>query len=250
MSRDKLKYLATKTLKNLRSNVMKNVDRYRAGSFDDLISMGGWNIELSIEIDLEFIASLDPSGTPSAEVENSLLVWKALFEMTPALACEERIWARLSHVECLEYSRARWLNLDAEDEQIEKDTKTHFFAPTQTGCRDDHAISRLWWNARIAKNIRPSDQRGALQMILKTADIRSSFVERSWIVSRPPVANSILRAIERYDWLTSSESNFREFMKSLNHKGGGVAFELLSSKRLDRFMDDCVSIAQDKIASE
>lgn len=248
MSIDRLNYLATKTLDNLTSNLSDNVDRYRSGNFDEMVASGGWNISLSTDIDLEFIENLDPSGTPAAEIENSLLVWKAFHELTPALACENRIWTRLSHVECIEYSRSRWLDIDAGDDELIKKVSTHFFAPTQTRCRDDHAISRLWWNAKIAKVTRPSDQRGALEMILKTADIRSNFVERIWTVSRPVVGDSIIRTMERQDWVTATELNYREFMKALNHKGGGVAFELLNGNQLDRFMDDCISFAQDKLS--
>ena len=85
-------------------------------------------------------------------------------------------------------------------------------------------------------------------MILKTADIRSNFIERIWTVSRPVVADSILRAMEMQSWLTASEANYREFIKALNHKGGGVAFELLSYNRLDTFMDDCISLARSRLA--
>jgi hypothetical protein len=238
MSRSKLTYLAASTLDDLYGGILENVDRYRSGNFDDLVEKGGWNIALSIEVDLDMFSDLDPSGGSKAEVANSILVWKALHKLTPALACEDRIWTRLSHVECLEYSRKRWLS-DKDDELTAKDVKTHFFAPGLTACRDDHSIARLWWNAKIAKDLRPNDQRSALELMLKTADIRSNFVERSWTVSRPKVATAILRLMERESWVTDKEINYRKFMVALNHQGGGVVFELMQDADLDRFMDDC-----------
>lgn len=238
MSRDRLAYLATKTLDDLYAGILENIGRYRDGDFQDLAESGGWDIRLSVEVDLDPLEDLDPSGTPEAEVENSLLVWRALHELTPALACEDRIWTRLSHAECLEYSRQRWLS-DKPDAALAKDVRAHFFAPGMTACRDDHAVSRLWWNAYIAKDIRPNDQRTALELMLKTADIRSNFVERTWTVGRPQVADAILRIMEREDWVTSKEANYREFMKSVNHRGGGIVFELLPDRELDHFMDEC-----------
>ena len=242
MSRERLAYLATNTLDGLYAGILENIERYRTSDFHDLVESGGWDIHLSVEVDLDPLEDLDPSGTPEAEIENSLLVWRAMHELTPALACEDRIWTRLSHVECLEYCRERWLS-DKGDAALAKDVRTHFFAPGMTACRDDHAVSRLWWNAYIAKDIRPNDQRTALELILKTADIRSNLIERPWMVNRPTVADAILRAMEREDWVTSKEANFREFMKSVNHRGGGIVFELLPDKELDRFMEECYAQA-------
>ena len=120
MSRDRLAYLATKTLDDLYAGILENIDRYRDGDFQDLAESGGWDIRLSVEVDLDPLEDLDPSGTPEAEIENSLLVWRALHELTPALACEDRIWTRLSHAECLEYSRKRWLS-DKPDAALAND---------------------------------------------------------------------------------------------------------------------------------
>jgi hypothetical protein len=242
MSRDKLSYLVTKTLSDLYDAVPDNIDRYCEGTFLDLVEHGGWDGKLSVEVDLEPLSKLDPSGDANAEVANSLLVWKALHGLTPTLACEDRVWSRLSHVECLEYSRSRWLK-GKSNTAAEKAIRTHFFAHGITGCRDDHAISRLWWNANIAKNLRPSDQKGALELILKTADIRSNFVERRWTGSRPRVAISILDVMERNPWITEKEANYREFMKVVNARGGGIVFELIEDVARDKFMDECCELA-------
>ena len=243
MSRSKLTYLAKNTLDSLYRGVLNNIDRYRSGDFKDRVEHGGWNIGLSLEVDLDPLAELDPSGGSDAEIRNSLLVWKALYEMTPALACEDRIWSRLSHVECLEYSRERWLS-DKDDKRTAQEIRTHFFAPGLTACRDDHSIARLWWNAKIAKNLRPTDQKSALSLILKSADIRSNFVERSWTASRARVARSLLDMMEREPWITAAEKNYREFMKTVNHRGGGMVFELMPEAKLNQFMNDCYASVQ------
>ena len=113
--REKLTYLASRTLDGLYQNIPANIERYRSGNFLDLVDEGDWSIRLSLEVDLDLLSQLDSSGGPEVEVKNSLLVWKALHEMTPALACEDRVWTRLSHVECLEYSRERWITEKKEE---------------------------------------------------------------------------------------------------------------------------------------
>lgn len=233
----KLKYLSEKVAADLLNNVGKNLDRYREGDFQDLVEEGGWSIELKLEVDLNPLNDLVGETGSEVEVSNSLLVWSALSHMTPSLARENRIWTRLTHVECLGYARTRWL----KGKEIESAVRTHFFADTQTKCRDDNAIGRLWWNAYIAQLAMPADHEAALRAMLKTADIRSNVVERTWSTSRPKIAAGILRAIINQPKVTVTERAFRDFMISLNRRGGGILFEIMDDKEVDAFMESCLA---------
>jgi len=173
------------------------------------------------------------------DLKNSRIVGEALSNLTPSLANEELIWVRLSHIEGFEYSKARWISGISEDDALKSSIETHFFAPTQTAIRDDHALSRLWWNYQIAKTSMPEDIDRALGLILKTADIRTNFVERIWMSSRRQIAGAILRTMESRPEIASAESNFRTFMKVINRQGGGIVFEALDHKETDLFVSKC-----------
>lgn len=235
----RMKYLSNATIDGLRESVAANVDRYRSGDFNDMMATGEWSIELDLDVDLAPLAGLDASGKPEAEIANSRLAWKVLSALTPTLACEEGIWARLTHVECLGFARARWLRADMGDETIVKTVEEHFFAPGLTARRDDNAISRLWWNAFVAHSVTPSPTLDALDMILKKADIRSNIIERSATASRPALTAGIVRVMRRTEWVAGHEDNFRSFMKTLNRLGGGMVFECIPEADIDAFMDDC-----------
>jgi hypothetical protein len=239
----KLKYLSDETLENLRSGVAPNLGRYRHGGFADLMPLGDWSLELDFEADLSFLEGLDPSGTPKAEINNSRRVWKALGRLTPALACQEGIWARLTHVECLAFSRDRWIPSEADDKAATKLIEDHFFCPTLTSRRDDNAISRLWWNAYIANLANPDAALPALDVILQKADVRSNFVERSMTASRPSLAAGMIRIMQRVVTITEREDNFRAFMRSVNKMGGGIVFEAMSEVEIDAFMKMCATRA-------
>lgn len=239
----RLKYLSNATIDALRENVAANVDRYRSGDFNDMMAAGDWSIELDLETDLAPLAGLDASGKPEAEIANSRLVWKVLGGLTPALACEEGIWARLTHVECLGFARARWLSPAMDDETVVKTVEEHFFAPGLTTRRDDNAISRLWWNAYVAHSLTPGPTLESLDMILKKADIRSNIVERSATASRPALTAGIVRIMRREKWVTDHEDNFRSFMKTLNRLGGGMVFEYMPEADIDNFMLQCANRA-------
>ena len=245
MASTPLKFLSESRVSELANSISENLERYTNGDFLDLERENGWAIETTaVTVDLELLEKLDGrSRTASADIENSLILYRALNGMTPALARDERIWVRLSHIECLDYARARWLSGYTGD-ALEKRVRDHMFAPNLTAIRDDNALSRLWWNVHIATIADPEDPEGALRLILKTADIRNNFVERTGTVSRRPLARAVVRAMRNNPWITSSEQAFREFMKALNRDGGGVLFEALDESEADKLIEACASRAK------
>ena len=249
MTEAPLKYLSEKKLSELKKSIVANRDRYEAGDFLDLEHDNGWAVETStVQVDHDLLATLDGTARPAAaDIDNSLILFQALRGMTPALAREERVWARLTHIECLGYSRERWLT-GRSGETLDAQVKLHMFAPGRTGIRDDNALSRLWWNMHISTIADPDDPESALRLLVKSADIRQAVVERPGTAARPPLVRAIVRIMRRDPWVTSSENAFREFMKVLNKDGGGIMFEALDIAEADALMDLCSSRAQSHVA--
>lgn len=241
-----LKYLSEAKLAELRASIPSNLARYSWDDFQDLSGDNGWSIEASeVRVDLDCLGRLgEELGAAECDADASIIVYKALQGMTPAMAREERVWARLTHVECLEYSRERWVT-GVPDDRLSQAIRDHMFAQGITGVRDDNAISRLWWNMHIATMADPHDPVGALRLILKRADIRMQFVERVGTASRRPIAQAVLRAMRRHDWLTAADRPFRRFMKALNREGGGVLFEALDATDADALMERCAAAVDD-----
>lgn len=246
-----IKYLADKALAELRGTIGANLARYKNGDFLDLADVPSWDVKLGVEYDEHLLATLNksvPTQVSAIDRENSKIVGMALAGLTPAMANEERIWVRLCHLEALDYCRARWLNGKSDDDLV-AEIGTHLFASSQTGIRDDNALSRLWWNYHIARTCMPNDVDTALNLILKRADIRSNFVERIWMTSRQRIASSVLKAMRDDAWITDADTNFREFMKAVNRFGGGMVFEALEEQEVDGFIADCINQAKKKLAA-
>lgn len=238
----KLLYVGQQTADFLADNVEEHLDRYLSTGFEDMEASGDWRIPLSISADLDQLEELSPDRGADAEVANSLIVGRALSNLTPSLARENRIWIRLSHIEGLAYSRARWL-ANIADAKLAQAIRTHFFAATWTGCRDDHAIARLWWNHQIASMLMPEDPKQALELILSRADLRANFVERPTVGARLPLAQGIIRELAKNDALKTSEAGFRKFMKAINAKGAGKYVEAWRAEEIDHLVAECAEIA-------
>lgn len=235
----KLLYVGQQVADDLKDNIGDNLARYREGDFLDLEASGDWRIPLSIDADLDSLSSLSADGGAESEIKNSIAVGQALRRLTPTLARENRIWIRLTHVECLTYARKRWLQVAKDDAGLIDDVDKHFFAPTLTRCRDDHAISRLWWNYHIAKQVMPDNPSRALQQILALADIRQGLIERPGIGARPVLSGGIVRLLEKEERLVEGKL-FGRFMKAVNLMGAGIAFEVWNDNRVDDFMQRCL----------
>ena len=242
-----MQYVSEAKLEELRQNVSRNLERYATGDFADLKRDNGWAIEAGgVAVDRDLLASLDGTvRTAEGDRAASLTLYRALPGMTPALAREERVWVRLSHIECLGYARFRWLS-GLNGNRLDRQVHRHLFGNGLTEIRDDNALSRLWWNMHVATIADPDDPEGALDLILKTADIRSNFVERPNTAARPPLARAVIRAMQRDPWITSTERAFREFMIVLNRDGGGILFETMEDADVDGIMDACAERARDR----
>ncbi|MEE4623179.1 DUF6339 family protein [Pseudomonas alliivorans] len=238
-------YFSVAKLDQLKKDVVMNLERYRTGDFLDLSRDNGWNIKSDlVSVELELLSSLNNlEGTAATDFDASVIVHRSLKGMTPALAMEPRVWSRLAHVQCFNYTRNRW-KLSGEDRVQSEQVLRHFFGSGRNGIRDDNAISRLWWNMHIASIADPLDPQGALRLILKTADIRQAIVERPNTASRMPLIKAILRSMQNDPWVTSTESSFRRLMVEINLSGGGVLFENHDDLMVDGFVSGCVEKAR------
>lgn len=246
MSRSLLTHVSESKLEELRAEIKRNLERYSGSGFADLARDPGWSIGLNETIDLSGLEELDGSNNRAeTDLKNTKVVASVLGSLSPSLANEERIWVRLSHIEGFTYARDRWLKTDEDEEALTAAIETHFFAKTQTRIRDDHALSRLWWNAYIVRRCYPEDFTKGLELMLKTADVRSNIVERIWLTGRRRLAAGVFRKMEHDPRVLASEKSFREFMKSLNFLGGGVVFEAMADSQIDDFLRHCADRAQE-----
>jgi len=244
MSIQSMRLLAAGVVEDLSNNIEANLARYTSGDFLDLERQSGWAIETTLATwDPAIIADLDPSGTPAAEISNSLLVYKGLKGMTPALAREERLWARLCHVECLDYARKRWVG---QEETAASAVRLHFFASGLRGCRDQNAIGRLWWNGHLAAFAMPDDPDTGLKLLLTRANNRLQIMDRADSAFRQPLVSGIFRLLGTETWFNSYDAAIADFMVEVNARSGGIMFEAFEPAVIDSHLQGCLLRAKQR----
>jgi hypothetical protein len=242
-----LKLLSAVVVDQLASCIGQHVERYASGDFRELAQQSGWAIETKLaKWDPSVVDNLDPAGGPEAEIKNSLLIFNALEGMTPALAREERLWVRLCHIECLDYARQRWLKGAAD---VQQQAKLHFFAPSLSGCRDDNAMGRLWWNGYVASLASPDDVELGLRRLLARANIRLQVVDRADTAFRLPLIQGIFRILGSETWFASYDAAIADFMFEVNKRSGGIVFEALEPAAVDDHLAICLHHAKQRKAA-
>uniref|UniRef100_UPI0035CC190A DUF6339 family protein n=1 Tax=uncultured Sphingomonas sp. TaxID=158754 RepID=UPI0035CC190A len=244
MTMQPIRLLAATVVEDLSKNIDTNLIRYTGGDFLDLEKESGWAIETALATwDPAIATNLDPTGTPTAEISNSLLIYKGLQGMTPALAREERLWTRLCHVECLEYARKRWIG---KEESAASAVRLHFFAAGLRGCRDQNAIGRLWWNGHLAALAMPDDIEGGLKLLLTRANYRLQIVDRADSAFRQPLVSGIFRLLEAESWFDVQDDNIAYFMFEVNKRSGGILFEAFDPAVVDAHLRALIPYAKQR----
>ena len=237
-----LRYYTSDALENLRSTVVDRLDWYYApkGACPTTLSHSGVreaHLTAPVLADRLAIDDKDPTAT---DVDNALLVYRALSELTPHQASIERMWAWLCHCDCPQYVAKRWLNdrPERKEDAIRK-VKNHFFATGNRALIRDNGVSRLWWLGKIAHEVTPTSPREFLEILLHRQDVRSALIERPSVSMNRRVLRGIYMVM-REEWADGGElfkrETFRSWMVALNRRGGVVLLDALPEDALGRLL--------------
>lgn len=219
----------------LRDKIEQNMERYLSGNFDDILLPDYVIPVKETEIDLELIKALNPISGGEVDVENSLIIYKAIKGINRYLARDERLWVWLTHSVCLDYARKRWLAKTTDNEKLKSLIRDHFFAAGARGFERNNAIACLWWWAEIVSHYPHADLKTALQVFLHQTDVRASIIERptSSQSAFPSIMNILIEKYnsdERIKFFKREKGNsatYRRWLGEINRYGGTKFYEAM-----------------------
>jgi hypothetical protein len=225
-----IKFLRQKTLDELYSNVESNLDRYRAGNFDDLLLTDKIYTFDKIDIDHDALDNIE--GGDKNDAINCLRLFNAIDGMTPYLARDARIWCYLTHTYLLEYSRNRW-PIPADDDDAIKKIVSHFFTSNQDrSFQRDNAASRLWWPAFVCNKVKGFPLEKSLELLFYRQDVRQNLLDRSSSARIENlfsvIVNKLNASFETEERPFFDREKNRSYMKEVNFLGGSTVMEALT----------------------
>lgn len=241
----KANFLKSVKINELLSSIEANLEIYRSGNFDFLLSDPSCSFETNLEIDESKLNKIYCEKDNLKEVENCILIYEAIKNMSHYLARDERLWTYLTHTYLLNYSRQRW-PIPSDNQKAIKHIKTHFFCIGARGVERDNAASRLWWLASLCSRAKDISFHEALTCFLHQSDVRANMVERPTTSQNIGVFSAILRRLNesyRSDQKLFEREIFRTFMKELNLIGGIKLLAALPEKSIDQILKECASKA-------
>ena len=231
-----LRYYTAEAVEELRNTVSEHLDWYYGSAKPgDLQTIANVRESRLASADLTglVIAPAQPSRTDGA---NALVVYKALSQLTPHQASDERLWVFLCHQECPEYVSGRWLaNRPDNDDAAVREVRNHFFAAGNRALIRDNGLSRLWWLGKIASDVAPASPSEFLRILLHRQDVRSALIERPSVSTNRRVLRVIYKEMQQH-WANGGKlferETFRSWMRSLNRRGGVILLDALSDDAL------------------
>lgn len=191
MSEETMKVLTRASIGELRGIAHSEPRTLWEGHLDDLISsysLKTVDVQVGYEKGHEF--KIGGARDRSRDEANVGILRKALPNLTPSQATDERIWATLALGDYKEYVLKRWAVSDAKQYPVNLKI---FVAHTRALVRD-HSIARLWWRGHFAAQVSKSDCANPLELMFEYEDIPGEISGRS-ILTDPQVLSAYMRQI-------------------------------------------------------
>lgn len=161
--------------------------------------------------------------------ENVCVLFDALQDLPPTVACDERFWAGFALLSCWNFVTTRW-KMKEDKLRTVSNVETHFFFKDNIRrAITRNALSRLWWIGYITYRRDNEDPYMFTRELCKNSDYIASLFERSYSNSRA-VVFAIIEMVAEICQEHSVEYDrkwARPLLKYVNMLGGIYVLETL-----------------------
>lgn len=227
--------MSSESIEKLR-NIIKYSNSFEIVDFEKLVAKYDLKLVSSsyqVDVDLNLLLPDGADWELNNDKPNSLLVYRALPNLTVGLSTDERLWTTLAFGLWANYCKARWM-------KSENDTKSilnHWFAPTSRSRWRDHCVSRLWTVGHFSHSIPGMSATQVLEVLYWNSDFINSFLGRPRTTSSRKISGIILHLLHKevstLDKSGFKREEFRDFMKEIDLQGGKRDFDLIPSSDLE-----------------
>ena len=175
---------------SLRGSVPDNARKYRADKVwtEDLPGAKADSIATAVT-PAEKLDLREPVGDDLQDLENTIIVHRALQMLPPVQARDPRLWTRLTHSDCWRYMRTRWNTERFGGNALKTQTfivTRYFVARNESRALLRNGLARLWWYGYLTHDPDRTNPYELTAVLLSSLDITQQILERS-LGRVPPV---------------------------------------------------------------
>lgn len=237
-----INYISDSSLDDIKSNIKNNISRYSSDNpwIDEYFGSEQWSFPSKIRIE-DIDLHMPISSTVHFDLENTKKVYSALKDLTLVQACDERMWAYLTHHTFWNYMRVRWpVESYLDKEQPESAIRERYFFMTNKGrALVRNGIARLWWYGYVSYDEERTDPFELTSMLLSKLDIAQSLLERVFSGNRDitRAVLSVLYQKDKLEGIAVSRNVFRSLMMYINQLGGVTILDALERSELEKLIE-------------
>lgn len=187
-------------------------------------------------------------GDQSKDSTNAVILHKALRNLLPIHARDEKLWTYLTHTKGYKYMKSRW-KIDSIDEKKSRIESRYFFqGKTDNKIKSStipyvrNGLSRLWWAGYIVYDETLDNPYEYINELFVSQDLFVGLCERD-IAKNKMMVLTILKLIRKYDIknIPNNTELVRNILKEINFSAGLVIYDSMNQEELESRIDEIFS---------
>ncbi len=193
-----------------------------------------------IQASLDELNQLDKGG-PSSDASLSLVLHRAIGELSPAQAANPKLWASINCFGLSRYVPVRWESSNLSNSASTNFVDLHWLKYAGAGGRESNAAARLWWLGEMASRAAEHSQHSYDDLLAAMAgnvNLYHQVNDRSFLSANPRLLAAVYDVfLDGNDHLKTTR-DASDLMKALNLRAAAMSFDFLEYHELRQVVEE------------
>lgn len=230
----------------LKKDIKDNIDKYVSNVewIDDYFkakNIENYYINSNIQVESFELEC----GDQSKDSINAVILHKALKNLLPIHARDEKLWAYLTHTIGYGYMKSRWKIESSNDKTSRIESRYFFQGKSDNKIRSNtvpyvrNGLSRLWWAGYIVYDKTLNNPYEYIDELFVSQDMFVGLCERD-IAKNKRLVIAILKMIRKYNIKNISNNTelVRNILKDINLSAGLIMYDSMDDIELEYKIDE------------
>lgn len=193
-----------------------------------------------MQASLDELNLLNESG-PSSDAILSLVLHRAVGELSPAYAASPKLWASINCFALSNYVPVRWNSSNLSESASTNFVDRHWLKYSGAEGRKWNAAARLWWLGEMASRAAEHSQHSyndLLEAMAGNVQFYHQIHDRSFLSSNPQLVAALYDVFLDGNQHLNATSYASDLMKALNLRAATLSFDFLDYRELRQVVEE------------